>query len=63
MKRPKRDTKARLDPQKDDDRIEIFAAVFHSFRDIRKVTPLAFLAKLKKRGVTLAPSNDGAGRG
>lgn len=55
MNRSKRDVKARLDPAIEDDRIEIFATVFHSFRDLHKVTPLALLAKLEKRGVVLAP--------
>jgi hypothetical protein len=43
--------------------IDIFADVFHSFRDIRRVTPLAFVEKLKRRGVALIRRPTRADRG
>lgn len=33
---------------------QIFAGVFHSFKDLHHVTPIQFVAKLKRRGVVLA---------
>lgn len=46
--------KSRFVKNSEDDLIEKFAAVFHSFRALHHVTPLAFLAKLKRRGVALS---------
>jgi hypothetical protein len=37
-----------------------FAAVFHSFGDLRKVNPATFLAELRKAGIVLQRENPDA---
>lgn len=39
--------------KKRDDLETRFAAVFHSYKDLHRVAPIQFLARLKRRGVTL----------
>ena len=34
--------------------IDQFADIFHSFKDLTQVTPLAFLAKLERKGITIS---------
>ena len=43
----------RFAPGSNDDLIETFAKVFHSFEDLHKVRPIEFLARLKKQGIVL----------
>lgn len=47
--------KERFEPGSEDDLIEKFSAIFHSFKDLHKVNPLQFLTRLKQRGIVLAP--------
>jgi len=45
--------KAKLSPKREE-LIDQFADIFHSFKDLHKVTPLAFLAKLERKGITIS---------
>lgn len=45
--------KTKLSPKRDA-LIGQFADIFHSFKDLHKVTPLAFLAKLERKGITIS---------
>lgn len=45
--------RTKLNPKREE-LIDRFADIFHSFKDLRKVTPLAFLAKLERKGITIA---------
>jgi len=40
--------------QKREELIDKFADIFHSFGDLHTVTPLAFLAKLERKGITIS---------
>jgi hypothetical protein len=45
--------KSKLSPKREE-LIDQFADIFHSFKDLHKVTPLAFLAKLERKGITIS---------
>ena len=45
--------RTKLNPKREE-LIDRFADVFHSFKDLHNVTPLAFLAKLERNGITIS---------
>jgi hypothetical protein len=45
--------RTKLSPKREE-LIDQFADIFHSFKDLTKVTPLALLAKLERKGITIS---------
>jgi hypothetical protein len=45
--------RTKLSPKREE-LIDQFADIFHSFKDLHKVRPIDFLAKLERKGITIS---------